>query len=260
MNVRTVLSAAALLGAALSTSAHADAMLDYVDADSGAPHGRLFVAADKLRVDVAYAPGNSYVVVDLKTRTLTLIHPQAKAQTTTTVEQLRQIIGGITGAADPAAQPLVQLALEHLDPAQRERAEAMLRQAKRDENVPYEKSGTRERIAGIACEVYAQTSDSGDRRTLCMAGWQDLGLSARDAQTLQQAIDLLRQTGGPWLPATRLPGLPLRYAGSFAGPGTAGSGVLKSLTQGEQPAARFADPPGYRIVSLFEMMSLLGLS
>ncbi|WP_157623101.1 hypothetical protein [Solimonas soli] len=260
MSTSRFLAAALLCGgcsALAALPAWADAALDYVDAASGAPHGRLFVAGDKLRVDVAYAPGNSYVVVDLKTRTLTQINPQAKAQTTATVEQMQQLINGISSAADPATQPLVQLALENLDPAQRAQAEAALRQARRDENVPYAKTGARERIAGIPCEVYAQQADNGDRRTLCMATYADLGLSAHDAQTLQQAMTLLRQTGGPWVPAARLPGLPLRYAGSFTGVGD-GAGVLKSISTAAQPASRFSDPPGYRIVSLFEMMSLLG--
>ena len=92
-----------------------------------------------------------------------------------------------------------------------------------------------------------------------MASYGDLGLSARDAQTLQKAMTLLRQTGGPWVPAANLPGLPLRYAGTFAGPGSGGAGVLKAISTAAQPASRFSDPPGYRIVSLFEMMSLLGM-
>lgn len=257
MNIRAA-TLVLLFCTAFTTLAHADAMLDYVDAQNGTPHGRLFVADGKLRVDVAYAPGGSYLVVDLRTNTLTLIDPQEKAQTTTTAEQIQQLIGGISNAADPATQPLVQLALENLDSGQRAQAEAMLRQTKRDAAIPYVKTGAQERIAGISCKVHEQKTADGDR-TLCAAAYGDLGLSASDAQTLQKAMTLLRRSGGSWLPGAGVAGLPLRYAGTFSGTGS-GAGVLKSISTAPQAAARFADPPGYRIVSLFEMLSMMGVA
>lgn len=257
MNVRPLL-AAALLGVALAPSARADATLDYVDAGNGAPQGRLFVGAGKLRIDIAYAPGHHYVVVDPSARTLTQINPQTRTLATATAEQAQQLIAGIDGAADPAAQPLLQLALGGLDAEQRAQAEALLRQSRREAAIPYAKTGARERVAGIACDVYTQKLDSGEPRSLCLAHYADLGLDTADARTLQAAIELLRQTGGPWLPLARLPGLPLRYAGSFGDPAYAGAGRLRAISRQPLSAAVFADPPAYRIISLFEMLALLG--
>ncbi|MGH8446343.1 MAG: hypothetical protein ACREVL_13810, partial [Solimonas sp.] len=218
----------------------------------------LRVAGERLRIDAADAPGGAYVVLDLRTRTLTQVAPQARALSTGTIEQMQQLVGSIAGADDPATQPLLQLALDSLPDAQRQQAEAMLRQGKRDQAIPYRSTGAAERVAGIPCTVYAQNVDSGDRRTLCMARYADLGLSAGDARTLQTAMGLIRDTGGPWVPAAKLPGLPLRYAGSFGGQAYAGGGRLQAIAQTPLKAEVFADPPGYRIVSLFEMLSLLG--
>lgn len=250
----------ALLLATLATSAHADATFHFIDPTSGAYQSRIEVADGKLRVDAAGTSGGAYVVLDLKTRTLTQINPSARTTTSSSIEQVQAMISSVTRAADPATQPLVQLALDNLPDAQRTQAESMLRQSKRDEAVPYIKTGQQDQVASISCEIYTQRSSSGDTRSVCAAPYAALKLSADDAHTLQTALDLLRQTGGPWAPATRVPGLPLRYSGSFGQQAYAGTGQLQSISREPLKPSAFNDPPGYRIVSLFEMLSTMGLA
>lgn len=251
---------AALALMALSSAAQADASLSYVDRDSGAWQTRIAVSGDLLRVDAAGANGGAYVVLDQRTQTLTLIAPDAGATTSTTVEQLQSLINGVAGASDPASQPLVQLALENLPAEQRAEAEGLLRQSKRDEKIPYTPTGARDRIAGIACEVYEQRSENGDRRALCTARYADFKLKPADAHTLQTALGLLQQTGGPWVRAAQVPGLPILYSGSYGGQAYGGTSALQTIGRETLAPALFADPPGYRIVSVFEMMSLIGFT
>lgn len=246
--------------ALVAGSAHADATLDFVDPADGAHQSRIAVADGKLRVDAAGASGGSYVVLDLKTRTLTQVNPAAHATASSSIEQMQAMIGSITRAADPATQPLVQFALDNLPDAQRTQAESMLRQSKRDEAIPYVKTGQQDHVAGISCDIYTQHSSSGDTRRLCVAPYAALKLAPDDTQTLQTALDLLQQTGGPWAPATRVPGLPIRYSGSFGQQAYAGAGQLRSISRAALAPTTFDDPPGYRIVSLFEMLSLTGVA
>src|SRR3546814_1856411 len=88
------------------------------------------------------------------------------------------MISSVTRAADPATQPRVQLALDKLPDAQRAQAESMLRQSKRDEAIPYARTGQHDRVAGIDCDIYAQRSSSGDTRNLCAASYTALKLDA----------------------------------------------------------------------------------
>src|SRR3546814_2201345 len=88
--------------------AYADATLNFVDPASGAFQSRIAVADGRLRVDAAGAAGGSYVVLDLKTRTLTQINPSARTTTSSSIEQVQAMISSVTRAADPATQPLVQ--------------------------------------------------------------------------------------------------------------------------------------------------------
>lgn len=251
---------AILVLVAFAGPVQADATLHFVDAKSAAPQSRIAIAGDRLRVDVAYAPGNAYTVIDLKARTLTQVNPGAKASSTATIEQVQALINGINSAADPSVQPFVQLALDNLPADQRAQAQAMLRQSKRDEAIPFQHTAQTGTVAGIACQVYEQHSSGGDTRRLCVARYADLKLSTQDSQTLQAALDLLRETGGPWLPAMQLPGLPIQYSGSFGAQAYAGEGTLQSISHDTLAPAFFADPPNYRIVSLFEMLSLSGFA
>src|SRR3546814_2981609 len=69
--------------------AYADATLNFVDPASGAFQSRIAVADGKLRVDAAGAAGGSYVVLDLKTRTLTQINPSARTTNSSSIEQVQ---------------------------------------------------------------------------------------------------------------------------------------------------------------------------
>lgn len=247
----------AALSFAVCGAAQADATLNFVDPASGAYQSRISVAGQRLRIDAAGASGGSYVVLDLRTRTLTQINPAARATTSSSVEQVQALVRGVTQAADPASQPLLQLALENLPDAQRGELESLLRQSKRDEAIPYTATGAHARVAGHPCTIYRQRATTGDVREVCAASYDDLKLSADDTRTLRTAIDLLRETGGPWLRATEVPGLPIRYSGSYGNQTYAGAGELQSIAHAALPAATFADPPGYRIISLFEMLSLM---
>ncbi|NGY04702.1 hypothetical protein [Solimonas terrae] len=248
----------ALVLAALSGAVQADASLNFVDPASGAWQSRISVAGDRLRVDAAGAVGGSYVVLDLRTRTLTQIDPAARATSSSSIEQVQTLVRSITQAADPASQPLLQLALENLPDAQRTQAESLLRQSQRDEVIPYAATDRHDQVAGYPCTIYRQQSDTGDRREVCAAAYGDLKLAPGDTRTLQTALGLLRDTGGPWLRVAEVPGLPIRYAGSYGGQAYAGSGQLQSISHAALPVANFDDPPGYRIISLFDMLSLMG--
>lgn len=250
----------ALTLALLTGSAYADATLNFIDPATGAYQSRIALANGKLRVDAAGASGGSYVVLNLRTRTLTQVNPAARATTSSSIEQVQAMISGVTRAADPATQPLVQLALDNLPDAQRSQAESLLRQSRRDEAIPYAVTGGHDRVANYPCTIYRQRSDTGDAREVCAAAYADLKLSAGDTRTLQTALGLLRDTGGPWLRATEVPGLPIRYSGSYGGQAYAGAGQLQSISNATLPASTFADPPGYRIVSLFEMLSTMGIA
>jgi hypothetical protein len=243
---------------ALAGHARADALLSFVDAGNGRPQSRIGIAGGRLRIDAAYAPGNGYTVVDLNARTVTQINPGAKATATASIEQLQSLNDGLNGAANSAAGPLVQLALDQLPADQRDQAESLLRQSKRDESIPFRRTAQSSRVAGIPCQVYEQHASSGDLRRLCLARYADLKLSQADTRTLQSAFAVLRETGGPWLPAAQLPGVPIEYSGSLGAPADAGQSTLQSITQDPLPAAFFAAPPAYRLVSIFEMLSLSG--
>jgi len=247
----------AALAFAVCGAAHADATLTFVDPASGAYQSRISVAGQRLRVDAVGASGGSYVVLDLRTRTLTQIHPAARATASSSIEQVQALVRGVTQADDPARQPLLQLALENLPDAQRGELESLLRQSQRDEAIPYVATGAHARVAGHPCAIYRQRATTGDVREVCVASYEDLKLSTDETRTLRTAIDLLRETGGPWLRATEVPGLPIRYSGSYGKQAYAGAGELQSITHDALPAATFADPPGYRIISLFEMLSLM---
>lgn len=234
--------------------AFADASLEYVDAGTGTMQTRIAVARDKLRIDAA-GSGGSYVVLDLATQTLTQINPQRRTTTSSTVEEVTRIVSSLSSASDPASQPLLQFALGSLPPEQRGQLQRMLEQSRQDAQFPYRRSGVLERVAGIPCEVYTQRSPTGDARSLCAAGYDELGLADGDVRTLQTAMELLRRTGGPWLRAAQVPGLPLRYAGSFDRGAFSGAGHLKSISQLSLPATHFSDPPGFRIVSILEMLA-----
>src|SRR3546814_19534601 len=88
-------------------NAYADATLNFVDPASGAFQSRIAVADGKLRVDAAGAAGGSYVVLDLKTRTLTQINPSARTTTSSSIAQVQAIISTVTRAADPHHHPLL---------------------------------------------------------------------------------------------------------------------------------------------------------
>lgn len=250
----------ALALAVIAGSAHADATLNFMDPASGAFQSRIAVAGGKLRVDAAGASGGSYVVLDLKTRTLTQINPAARATTSSSIEQVQSMISSVTRATDPTTQPLLRLALDNLPETQRAQAESILRQSQRDEAIPFVKTDRHDQIAGIDCNIYTQRSDSGDTRSLCMAPYAALKLSANDAHTLQTALDLLRETGGPWAPATQIAGLPIGYSGSVGRQAYVGAGQLQSISRAPLTAETFNDPPDYRIVSLFEMLSMIGVT
>ena len=81
------------------------------------------------------------------------------------------------------------------------------------------------------------------------------GVRIDDLQTLRGVLQLLRDTRGPWRPLTEVPGLPLRYAGSFGAQRYQGGGRLQRLSHHTLPAERFHAPGDYRIVSLLEMLS-----
>ncbi|NKF23683.1 hypothetical protein [Solimonas marina] len=258
MSIRT--AAVVFLLMTLPGAARADALLQFVDTRTGKPQSRIAIGADKLRVDIAYAPGNAYTVLDLESRTVTQINPGQQATATAAVEQLQALAASLDGARDPATQPLLQMALDHLPDAQRQQAQALLQQSQREQNLPFTKTAQRDRVVGIACTIYEQRGPDGDPRRLCVAPYATLGLSAADTQTLQTAIGLLRDTHGPWLPAASVPGLPIRYSGSLGAGQYAGAGSLKSISHAALPASFFADPAGYRIVSIFEMLSMSGLA
>lgn len=232
----------------------ADASLEFVDDARGAMQTRIAVAGDKLRVDAA-GSGGSYVVLDLRTQTLTQINPQRRTTTSSTVEEVQRIISTLSSAGDPSTQPLLQLALGSLPSQQRAQLERMLAQSRRDAEFPYTSNGVLERVNEIPCEVFVQRSPTGDTRSLCSARYADLGLATADARTLQTAMELLRRTGGPWLRAAQVPGLPIRYAGSFDRGAFSGAGHLQKLAKTPLPAGHFSDPPGYRIVSILEMLA-----
>lgn len=235
-----------------SSAARADALLDFVDAGSGAQQARLSISGTRLRFETAGS--GAYTIVDLASRTLTQVNAAQRTSTTTSVEQVQQLVAQLN-RADPASSPLLQLAMDNLPDAQRRETEKLLRQAKADEAIPYVKTGQQSRVAGIGCELYRQQSSSGDTRSLCAAPFAALQLGAQEEQTLRGALQLLRETGGPWLRVADIPGLPIRYSGSFGNDRYGGSGQLQSIQREALPAARFSAPREYRIVSLLEMMS-----
>lgn len=232
----------------------ADASLEYVDDANGALQTRITVAGDKLRVEAA-GTGGSYVVLDLRTQTLTQINPQRRTTTSSSVEEVQRIVSSLSSAGDPSTQPLLQLALGSLPPEQRGQLERMLAQSRRDAEFPFRSNGVLDRVNGIDCEVFVQRSPTGDARSLCVANYASLGLAAVDTRTLQTAMELLRRTGGPWLRAAQVPGMPLRYAGSFDRGAFSGAGHLKQISKAPLAAGHFSDPPGYRIVSILEMLA-----
>ena len=238
-----------------ASRAHADANFEFVDDHSGAMQTRIAVAGQRLRIDAA-GTGGAYVVLDLKTQTLTQINPQRRTTTSSSIEEVTQIVRSISTPGDPANQPLLQLVLGSLPPDRRGQLVRVIRQSRRDAAYPFQATGKRERVGELPCAVYEQRPPGGDTRTLCVARYADLALADSDARTLQTAIELLRRTGGPWLPATQVPGLPLRYAGSFDGGAFGGAGHLRQLSQEPLPPAYFDDPPGYRIVSILEMLAV----
>jgi hypothetical protein len=245
-----------ITGCATSSIARADALLDFVDDASGGPQTRLSLSGNKLRVDIAGT--GAFSVVDLQQRTLMQVNVREHAYTITSIEQVQAILQTVHSSADPAAAPLVQLAMENLPEAQRQQAEQMLRQSRADEAIPYRKTGARSTVLEIPCEVYQQRSSSGDLRTLCVAAFADLKLAPADRRSLESALALLRETGGPWVRAVQVPGLPLRYSGSFGDPADGGGGHLKTLSQSPLPAAHFSVPADYRIVSILEMLQMSG--
>src|SRR3546814_18573087 len=85
--------------------AYADATLNFVDPASGAFQSRIAVADGKLRVDAAGAAGGSYVVLDLKTRTLTQINPSARPTPSRSIQQGQAMIRSAPRAPDPPNQP-----------------------------------------------------------------------------------------------------------------------------------------------------------
>lgn len=235
-----------------SPLARADALLDFVNDPENTQQARLSVAGTRLRFETAGS--GAYTIIDLAARTLTQVNATQKTTTTTSIEQVQEIIGNLS-RVDPAASPLLQLAMENLPDSQRRDAEKLLRQAQADEAIPYVKTGQRGSEAGIACEVYQQHSSSGDTRSLCVAAFAALGLSAQDERTLRGALQLLRETGGPWLRLADVPGLPIRYTGSFGNDQYGGAGKLQAVSRAALPAQRFYAPREYRLVSLLEMMS-----
>ena len=96
------------LGAA--SAAHADARFDFVDDKTGTLQTRIGVSGERVRIDPAGANG-VYVVLDLKTRTLTQINPRARTTTSSTVEEVSQIVASIASASEPTAHPLLQLVM-----------------------------------------------------------------------------------------------------------------------------------------------------
>lgn len=242
----------ALLMAGTSTLACADARFDFVDAASGELQTRIGVAGTRVRVDPAGANG-IYVVLDLRTRTLTQVNPGARTTTSSTVEEVSQIVSSIASATEPTAHPLLQLAMQGLPPEERAQITAMVAQAKRDEAYPYQPTAARDRVSEIPCQIFEQRVPDAEVRKLCVARYADLQLTPGDEQTLQSAIELLRRSGGPWLRIAEVPGLPLRYSGSYGA--YAGAGHLQKLVRAPIRSAVFDDPPGYRIVSILEMMA-----
>lgn len=242
---------ALLVCLAASPLAHADSYFVYVNEKTEVPQLVLSVSGTRLRIETSSI---AYTVIDLPARTVTLVDVPSRSYTTTSIEQVQEIMQRIS-SVDPAQSSLLQLALENLSEAQRHEAEDLLRQAQADANYPFLKTGTRDREAGIGCDIYHQRSSTGDTRQLCAADFSALKLSRSDLQTLRGTLQLLRDTRGPWRPLTEVPGLPLRYAGSFGGQRYAGGGRLQRLSHHQLPAERFRAPSDYRIVSLLEMLS-----
>lgn len=242
---------ALLICLAASPLARADSYFVYVNEQTEVPQLVLSVSGSRLRIETSSI---AYTVVDLPARTVTLVDVPSRSYTTTSIEQVREIMQRIN-SVDPSQSTLVQLALENLPEGRRQEAESLLRQAQADANYPFLKTGARAAEAGIACDIYRQRSSTGDTRKLCAADFSDLKLSRSDLQTLRGVLQLLRDTRGPWRPLTEVPGLPLRYAGSFGAQRYQGGGRLQRLSHHSLPADRFHAPGDYRIVSLLEMLS-----
>lgn len=238
------------LGAA--SIAHADARFDFVDDKTGTLQTRIGVSGERVRIDPAGANG-VYVVLDLKTRTLTQINPRARTTTSSTVEEVSQIVASIASASEPTAHPLLQLAMQGLPPDQRQQISEMVAQAKRDEAYPYQRTETVDNAADLPCQVFEQRAPGSAVRRLCVASYPDLKLTPGDERTLKTAVELLRRSGGPWLRISEVPGLPIRFDGAYGA--YAGAGHLSTLTRDPIKPEVFNDPPGYRIVSILEMMA-----